>query len=265
MKLLFSETPPDYQHYIFPYAIWAFPEAGETPRDFFSRGFLPSSRNLDRYYLCRSVRVALTGFSPSSENRRILRKGAGLAYELVPRDAFRFTPAWRDFCLTYADLKFGAGVMTATRLDNLMHAKITSHLMIFRDPAAGRDIGLVMLFLEPPHLAQYYYAFYDLDYHHRNLGIYMMTTAVVHFAEQGFGHLYLGSCYSRNALYKTQFSGAEFFNGAGWSRHLEELKYLIARSQQPQTQHLFESEDYLHRFYDGDLGRAVERSLFTLK
>ena len=26
MKLLFSEAKPDYGHYIFPYAIWAFPE-----------------------------------------------------------------------------------------------------------------------------------------------------------------------------------------------------------------------------------------------
>lgn len=265
MKLLFSETPPDYQHYIFPYAIWAFPEAGETPRDFFGRGFLPSSKNLDRYYLCRSLRIALAEFSPSSENRRIVRKCEGLIHELVPRSAFTFTPAWRDFCLTYADIKFGAEVMTAARLDNLMNSKITSHLLIFRDPAAKRDIGLVTLFLEPPYLAQYYYAFYDLNYYRRNLGIYMMTTAVMHFAEQNLQHLYLGSCYSRNALYKTQFSGAEFFTGAGWSRDLDELKYLISRSQQPQSQHLFESEDYLHRFYDSDLGRAVERSLFQIK
>src|SRR5688572_8741396 len=74
MKLLFSEAKADYDHYIFPYAIWAFPEAGETPGDLFNQGFLPSSRNLDRFYLCRQVRVNLAQFKPSSENRRILRK-----------------------------------------------------------------------------------------------------------------------------------------------------------------------------------------------
>ena len=68
MKLLFSEARADYAHYIFPYAIWAFPEAGETPGDLFDQGFLPSSRNLDRYYLCRQVRVNLAKFKPSSEN-----------------------------------------------------------------------------------------------------------------------------------------------------------------------------------------------------
>ena len=262
MKLLFSETLPDYQHYIFPYAIWAFPEVGETPRDFFERGFLPSSKELDRFYLCRSLRVALTNFKPSSENRRILRKGENFHFELVPRAEFEFSPHWLDFCLTYAEVKFGEGVMSPARLENLFNSKITSQIMIFHDRGKARPVGLVTLFLQPPELAQYYYSFYDLSYAQQNLGMYMMTSAVAHFAEQGFRHVYLGSCYSRNALYKTQFSGAEFFNGACWSRNLEELKYLIARNEQPQAQHLFEAEEYLHRFYDGDLGMLVEKSLF---
>ena len=59
MKLLFSEAKADYAHYIFPYAVWAFPEPGETPADLFAHGFLPSSRDLDRFYLCRQVRIDL--------------------------------------------------------------------------------------------------------------------------------------------------------------------------------------------------------------
>ena len=88
MKLLFSEATPDYANYIFPYAIWAFPEQDETPADLFNAGFLPSSRNLDRFYLCRQVRVNLAKFQPSSENRRILRKGGGLTSMLIPRSEF---------------------------------------------------------------------------------------------------------------------------------------------------------------------------------
>src|SRR5579863_3430401 len=75
VKLLFSEHKADYGHYIFPYAIWGLPEPGETPGDFFDRGFLPSARELDRFYLCRQVRISLRKYRPSSENRRILRKG----------------------------------------------------------------------------------------------------------------------------------------------------------------------------------------------
>jgi hypothetical protein len=74
MKILFSEAKPDYQNYVFPYAIWAIPEHGETPHELFDCGFLPSSRTLDRFYLCRQIRVATGEFSLSSENRRIIKK-----------------------------------------------------------------------------------------------------------------------------------------------------------------------------------------------
>ena len=62
MKLLFSEQNSDYEHYQFPYHL-AVPEAGELPSDIFNAGFLPSSRNLDRFYLCRQVRVNLAKFN----------------------------------------------------------------------------------------------------------------------------------------------------------------------------------------------------------
>ena len=91
MKLLFSEAKVDYNHYIFPYAIWAFPEAGETPGNFFGSGFLPSSRDLDRFYLCRQVRIDLAKYHPSSENRRILRKGEGITATLIPRRDFDYS------------------------------------------------------------------------------------------------------------------------------------------------------------------------------
>lgn len=262
MKLLFSEALPDYQHYIFPYAVWAFPEAGELPHQFFESGFLPSAKDLTRYYLCRSVRVNLKQFSLSSENRRILRKCQGISFKLLPRDQFVVSEGWKNFCLTYADIKFGKNVMSEARLTNLIDAKITSHLLIFRDDARDADVGLVTLFLQKPVLAQYYYAFYDLNYYRRNLGMFMMTLAVEFFAKEKWRCLYLGSCYSQNAFYKTQFSGAEFFNGACWSQNLDELKYMITRSQSPQSTHLFESSDYLHEFYDGAVGKLVEASIF---
>ena len=264
MRLLFSESLPDYQRYIFPYAIWAFPETGDQPHEFFARGFLPSSKTLDRYYLCRSVRVELAKFSPSSENRRILRKGEGFSFRLLPRTKFGLTEEWKDFCLRYAASKFGAEVMNEARLNSLFDSAITSHVMIFADQTTGRDVGLVTLFLQEPELAQYYYAFYDLALADRNLGMFMMTSAVAHFSKAGWRYLYLGSCYSRNAFYKTQFSGAEFFNGARWATNLDELKHLIARAQAAQATHLFESSDYLHQFYDGEVGKLVEASLFRL-
>src|ERR1035438_1550824 len=110
MKLLFSEAQSDYSRYLFPYVIYAVPEPGEAPADLFNAGFLPSARGLDQFYLCRNVRVDLAKFKPSSENRRILRKGEGIAMKLVPRADFDLTSARRKFYEDYAAARFGPGV-----------------------------------------------------------------------------------------------------------------------------------------------------------
>lgn len=260
MRLLFSESQADYGHYIFPYAVWAFPEPGETPAGLFHRGFLPSSRNLDRFYLCRQVRVDLARFRPSSENRRVLRKWEGLTLRLVPRAEFEYTPERREFYKKYADSRFGQNIMSNERLDSLFSGRITSHLLLFTDSASGQEVGTVTLYLEPPSLAYYYYAFYDPKYYQRNLGMFMMTASVGFFAERSFQFLYLGSCYVQNALYKTQFTGAQFFNGVRWSDNLQELKYLVGRTEH--DHHLLENEQYVQDFYGAELTSIAAKSSF---
>jgi arginyl-tRNA--protein-N-Asp/Glu arginylyltransferase len=264
MKLLFSEQNSDYATYSFPYAIWAVPEAGETSADIFNAGFLPAAHNLERYYLCRQIRVALETFELSSENRRILRKGDGITIELVPRANFACTPARRQFFKTYADTKFGADVMTWDRLDSLFAATVCSHLLVFSDTQTGAEAGVAVLYLEEPALAYYYYAFYDLGHPVRNLGMYMMTAAVELFAGRGCKHAYLGTCYSVSALYKTQFAGVEFFNGVRWSQNLAELKFLLQRNQKTARQHLLETTEYREAFCPGGLGEMAAASAFRV-
>lgn len=265
MKLLFSEQKSDYEHYQFPYAIWALPESGETPADIFNAGFLPSSRQLDRFYLCRQIRVNLAKFKPTSENRRILRKGEGIEVKLVPREKYDFTPERRQFFKTYADIKFGKDIMSFERLDSLFDSPIISHLLVFTDAQTGAEIGVATLYVEGRELAYYYYAFYDLNYYARNLGMFMMTSAVRLFSERGFRNLYLGTCYSQTALYKTQFPGAEFFNGFRWSSDLTELKFILKRDKKELYQHLLETEDYREEFYKGDLSKMATASEFRVK
>lgn len=265
MRLLFSEYKSNYENYIFPYAIWAIPDEGESPSIIFAKGFLPVTRSMDRFYMCRHVRIELGKFERSSENRRILRKCEGIKFKLIPRSKFDFTRERREFYKTYADIKFGKDVMTYERLDSLFNSKIISHFLLFVDTAVDKDVGVVTLYLEPKMMAYYYYAFYDLSYYSRNLGMYMMTSAVDYFAQHGYDHIYLGTCYSRNALYKTQFKGAQFYNGFRWEENLEELKYLIKREKYEITCHLLENEDYLQRYYDGDLKSLVQNSDFRME
>jgi len=264
MKLLFSEFKSDYGNYIFPYAIWAIPTENETPGAIFDSGFLPSSFDFERFYMCRHIRVALSEFEQSSENRRVLRKCAGIEYRLIPREEFTFTKQWRKFCKTYADIKFGKDVMTYERLDRLLSSKLATHLLVFTDVESKKDVGIVTLYVEENRLAYFYYSFYDLNYYAKNLGMFIMTAAVDYFAQQQINHIYLGSCYSRNALYKTQFKGAQFFNGFRWSDDLKELRYLIRRDANAVTQHLAETEEFREKFYNGQLTEILEFDQFIL-
>jgi hypothetical protein len=155
--------------------------------------------------------------------------------------------------------------MTFERLDALFTSPIISHLLVFTDLETEKEIGVATLYVEGKSLAFYYYAFYDLNYYARNLGMFMMTSAVAEFAGRGSRQLYLGTCYSPTALYKTQFAGAEFFNGFRWSGDLDELKFIIRRDQKELRQHLLETETYRDEFYKGGLGKITDASAFRVK
>jgi hypothetical protein len=136
--------------------------------------------------------------------------------------------------------------MTYERLDELFHSPLVTHLLHFTLPS-GEDAGTVVLFLHNESLAFYYYAFYDLALLEKNVGIFMMTSAAQFFSQLGYHHLYLGTCYSEKALYKTQFPGAEFFNGVCWSADINELKLVLRRSTE--KKHLLEDPEFLNAFY----------------
>ena len=122
------------------------------------------------------------------------------------------------------------------------------------------------MYLEGKSLAFYYYAFYDLNYYARNLGMFMMTSAVALFAERSCKNLYLGTCYSDNALYKTQFAGAEFFNGFRWSDDLEELKFIIKRDKKGFVPAPARNGGNLReKFYGGDLEKMTGAGEFRVK
>jgi arginyl-tRNA--protein-N-Asp/Glu arginylyltransferase len=256
MKLLFSEHKSDYGHYVYSYVIWALPEPGETPAQFFAAGFMPGTPNFERYYLCRHLRVDLSQFKLTSENRRILRKCAGVTGQLIPREEFNFTASHRQSWCAYAEERWGKGVMSEQRLEGLLTGQVISHVLLFRD-ADGAEVGAAVLYLEEPAMAFYYYAFYDLAWLERSLGMYLMTWTVDFFAQRKLRHLYLGTCYSEKARYKTQFAGIEFFNGFRWSTDLGELKFQLRREAQAPRSHLLALPEYRDQFYAGDLARLA--------
>ncbi len=262
MKLLFSEYDPDYSRYLYPYVVWAVREAHETPADLYAAGFHPVTPDLDRFTLCRQLRLPLPGFRASSENRRLLRKADGLRLELQPRAAFEYTTVRREAWLDFAHQRFGAGIMTGDRLDALLGGRVITHALLCRDSALGdREVGVALMYLEPPRMAHYYYAFYDLKHANRSLGLSLMTLAVRYFQESGIGHLYLGTCYSERALYKVQFEGLEVSQGMGWSPRTESLRWQIRRDAR--ARHLLQEPEFLA--LHGGLDALVERTPYRTR
>lgn len=258
MKLLFSETTPDYAHYLYPYVVWAFLEPAETPADAFHAGFLPANPALDRFYLVRQVRLPLTDWKPNSENRRLLRKSSHLTAQLFSKADFPDTPERRTGWLAYAEQRFGPGIMPPERLQRLMDGPVISHLLHFTDPA-GTEIGTVLLHLQAPRVAYYYYAFLNLDSSGPNPGMLLMTRAAEWFAQAGFHHLYLGTCVTPRARYKLQFDGMEFFNGFRWSTNLAELRHLL--DHPIPGRHRLDTPDFLD-FQPGPLPDLAAHSPF---
>ena len=251
MRLLCSEATPGLLEVSLPIRGLGFLEPGETPADAFAAGFMPGLPSLERWYLVRQLRVPLEAWEATSENRRVLRRSASLRCELIPKSEFTFSEERRTRWLTYAEARWGAGD-APERLERVISGAVITHVLHFTDDATGTDAGTVLLHLESPKSAFYYYAFYDLGPDTRHVGMAMMTRAVEWFARAGVRHLYLGTCYSERALYKTQFEPVEFFNGFRWSANLAELKHLV-RGAAPGS----------HRLEDPEFWRCNRASLRT--
>ncbi len=257
VKLLFSETTPDYAHYLYPYVVWGFLESGETPADAFDSGFLPGLPSLERFYLVRHLRIPLAGWKPTSENRRILRKGEGWDCALVARESFDYAGERRDRWLAYANERFGEGVMPGERLDRVMGGRVISHVLHFTETATGRELGSAVMYLEAPRVAYYYYAFYDLTLSDRNLGMFMMTRSAEHLASLGYEHLYIGTCVTPKALYKAQFEPLEYFDGNRWSRDPAGLRHLV-QTECPPGKHRLETPEFMVFQPDGLAGLVAQ-------
>jgi hypothetical protein len=77
----------------------------------------------------------------------------------------------------------------------------------------------------------YAYPFYNLDFFDKNIGMGMMTRAIKFAKENNFEYVYLGTIYTKSAIYKLQFEGLEYFDGIKWNTDIEKLKQKIRNKQ----------------------------------
>lgn len=240
MTILFSEYRKNYTTYTFGYAVYAIPDHVGEYAEMYSKGFLPYTGDTTRakpmLYLARSFRINLQRYAESSENRRVNRKAEPFAMtmEIIPKESFDLANEdFMSFCTSYAEERFSGGSMSGDRLRYVLHHSNCTHIAVVR--SAERIIGYIVLGLHGAgtelSCLQYWFAFFDTTLmEHFPVGKWMMGNAIRYAKEQGMHYVYLGTCYTEKALYKTRdFAGGEFFVGTTWHADIDVLKSLCKR------------------------------------
>jgi leucyl-tRNA---protein transferase len=181
----------------------------------------------------RSVRINLTAFTLSSENRRIIKKteGLSLATHPLPYAAYDFSigKLGKDFY----DTKFEKGTMSAQKIKEMMTDAEKSNfnlLLTYQDGSTEGDptIAGYTICYHSSSLIHYSYPFYDLNSSPKDMGMGMMVRAISFAKESGLPYIYLGSLQRPSDTYKLQFEGLEWFDGKEWKTDISEAKRLLA-------------------------------------
>jgi len=176
-------------------------------------------------YQTRSLRIDISKFKLSSENKRILRKTEILKYTIkdIPYEAYswKIGKLAKDFYST----KFGDGTFSANKIKELL---TTDHNFnkFFVYSIEDNNIGYAICY-ENKNILHYSYPFYDLKTEIKNIGMSMMLNAIDYAKKQNKQYIYLGSATRPRDVYKLQFEGLKWFDGEKWEEDLEKLKKIL--------------------------------------
>lgn len=173
----------------------------------------------------RSARINLTEFEPTSENRRILRKGETAGIKLIKHPIPYADYSWeigklaKDFYETKA-----GGAFSANKIREILTNDVNFNTLLeFKDT---ENLGYVICY-ENPAMLHYSYPFYNIE-KNKDLGLIMMLTTIVDAKSRGLTYVYLGSLQRSSDTYKLQLPGIEWFDGEKWQTDVEAAKKVLA-------------------------------------
>lgn len=195
--------------------------------ELYNIGFLFTRAGKGKLYETRSVRIDLNKFELSSENRRVLRKTEEVKMETIQIPYSDYSWEVGKFGKDYYETKFGKGIFSANKIKELLTDKDKSNFnLLLKFTSQDKTLGYVVCY-ENQEIVHYCYPFYDLNSNISNLGIGMMTKAIVWAKENKKRYVYLGSVKDRAGLYKFQFEGMEWWDKKTWQNNLNILKQQI--------------------------------------
>ena len=201
--------------------------------DMYEKGFVFTRIGKGVMQQTRSLRVNLSLFETSSENRRILKKVPGLEMKRneIPLPSSKYNFSIGKMAKDFYDAKFGTGIMSAQKVKEMLTDKDKSNfnqLLEFMDTSSSEGSHGFTITYSSESLLHYSYPFYDLSSCPKDMGLAMMITAIQKAKDSGQKYVYLGSLQRPTDVYKLQFSGLEWFDGKSWSTDLDEAKKTLS-------------------------------------
>ncbi|MEK7623375.1 MAG: hypothetical protein AAB408_01755 [Patescibacteria group bacterium] len=197
----------------------------------YNQGYVFTRKGKGTMNQTRSLRIDLSQFELSSENRRILKKNEHLQPTAYNLQAFTYHWSIGKLAKDFYDTKFGPGTFSANKVKELMTDPAKSNFnRVFVYTIDKETIGYAIA-LETNDLIHYSYPFYNLlivKGQMSNVGLGMMLRAILYAKEHGKKYIYLGSATRPTDVYKLQFSGLEWFDGERWKNDLLTLKNLLS-------------------------------------
>ncbi len=227
--------------------------SSENVSTLYNEGFVFTRLGKGAMIQTRSVRVNLDKFELSSENKRVLRKTEDVKLNTVVLPHPDYDWHIHKLGVDFYTKKFGEKTFSANKIKEILTSSESNFnlLLEYRHCEEQGDAAIPLVAekhgIASPSMADrndnvtigycicyqnkeilhYGYPFYDLETNISNLGIGMMTKAILWAKEQGLKYVYLGSAKDSKALYKFQFEGVEWFDGKQWQTNIAELKKIL--------------------------------------
>ena len=208
------------------YLVWneqVIPETTEKEiTALYQQGYVFTRKEKGSMQQTRSIRIDLSQFELSSENRRIIRKTEDITLSTVSLPSSEYHWSIGKMAKDFYEKKFGNTIFSANKIKEL----ITNTTSNFNELLTYSEVGFAICYTNTE-IMHYSYPFYDIEETNKNMGMGMMLRGIQLAKERGYKYCYLGSAQRQTDTYKMQFKGFEWFDGASWQTNKEVLKHIL--------------------------------------
>ncbi|MCX6716511.1 MAG: hypothetical protein NTV72_01150 [Candidatus Taylorbacteria bacterium] len=203
----------------------------EKIESLYDAGYLATRLGKGIFTKTRSVRIRLSKFALTSENKRILKKVEHISLSKINLPHKEYHWQIGKLAKDFYETKFGRGIMSAQKIKEILTDSEKSNfnaLLVFNDSNIVDDTGFAICY-KSGKILHYSYPFYNLENPSvpKSMGLGMMSKAIEWAKENGLEFVYLGSLQRPTDTYKLQFEGMEWFDGERWQTDLKEAKKIL--------------------------------------